>query len=121
MRRDITMSQSRHCKHSARRNRRLIAGLLAVFTALDFTALALAAPKSIADCEAIQAPDAYNQCLASFGPTRGQRVKTYPGEASSGIRAGSGDRAVRRAPHLGERLSYGRHGRVRMEFTPRGR
>ncbi len=29
---------------------------------------ALAEPKTINDCEAIQAADAYNQCLALFGP-----------------------------------------------------
>ncbi|SFK39446.1 hypothetical protein SAMN05444581_107100 [Methylocapsa palsarum] len=27
-----------------------------------------AAPRTIDDCESIQAPDAYNQCLAAFGP-----------------------------------------------------
>jgi len=31
--------------------------------------VAHAAPRSIADCESISAPDAYNNCLASFGPT----------------------------------------------------
>jgi hypothetical protein len=31
-------------------------------------AAAGAAPRTIDDCETIQAPDAYNQCLALFGP-----------------------------------------------------
>jgi hypothetical protein len=31
-------------------------------------AVSKAAPRSINDCEAIQAADAYNQCLALFGP-----------------------------------------------------
>jgi hypothetical protein len=33
-----------------------------------FAAPVAAAPRTIADCEKIQATDAYNQCLASFGP-----------------------------------------------------
>lgn len=37
-------------------------------------ALAVAAPKSIDDCEAIQSALAYNQCLASFGPRVGERT-----------------------------------------------
>ncbi len=31
-------------------------------------ALATAAPRTIADCERIEAADAYNRCLAAFGP-----------------------------------------------------
>lgn len=80
---------------------------------------ALAAPRSIADCEKIQEADAYNRCLASFGPTRGQHGATYPGVASEGGHSGSGRSAYRLAPHDGgARLSYGRGGRMRMEFTP---
>lgn len=75
-----------------------------------------AAPRSIADCEKIQEADAYNRCLASFGPVRGQRGKTYPGVASEGGR-GKGAGAYRPAPG-GAQLSQGRGGRVRMEFTP---
>ncbi len=37
-------------------------------------ALAVAAPKSVDDCEAIQSALAYNQCLASFGPRVGERT-----------------------------------------------
>ncbi len=33
-----------------------------------FAAPLLAAPRTINDCEKIQGADAYNQCLASFGP-----------------------------------------------------
>lgn len=44
--------------------------LTAVFTAALIAASAHsnAAPRSINDCEKIQAADAYNQCLALFGP-----------------------------------------------------
>lgn len=41
----------------------LVIGALGLLTGFP-----LAAPRSIADCEKIQATDAYNQCLASFGP-----------------------------------------------------
>jgi hypothetical protein len=34
---------------------------------------ALAAPRSVADCESITQALAYNNCLASFGPKMGQR------------------------------------------------
>jgi len=40
--------------------------------------------RSIDDCEAIKDADAYNRCLASLGPTRGERGATYPGVASEG-------------------------------------
>lgn len=80
-----------------------------------------AAPRTIADCEAIKEADAYNRCLASFGPVRGQRAKTYPGLASDGGRGKSGG-AYRAAPRFGgANVSHGRGGRVRMEFTPGAR
>ncbi len=42
-----------------------------IFMALCFSLVATAlraAPATIKDCEKIQAADAYNRCLASFGP-----------------------------------------------------
>lgn len=90
---------------------------LALFAALLLLAgPAAAKPRSIADCEAIAAADAYNQCLASFGPMRGQRGATYPGAASEGGRGGG--KSAPKARGHGSALSYGRGGRVRMEFTP---
>lgn len=91
----------------------MVAGLLSV--------PALAAPRSIDDCEAIKDADAYNRCLAAFGPTRGERGATYPGVASEGARSGkvSGRGAYRPRPRFGgAQLSSGRGGRMRMEFTP---
>jgi len=82
---------------------------------------ALAAPRNIDDCEAIKDADAYNRCLASFGPTRGERGASYPGVASEGARSGkaSGRSAYRPRPRFGgAQLSSGRGGRMRMEFTP---
>jgi hypothetical protein len=45
--------------------------MLLLFTALGAALIAVplyAAPRSIKDCEKIQAADAYNRCLALFGP-----------------------------------------------------
>ena len=50
---------------------------ISALVALSFTP-AIAAPRGIADCEAISQPDAYNNCLASFGPTRGGGGKLGP-------------------------------------------
>jgi hypothetical protein len=61
--------------------------LTVVFVAALVAAPALsnAAPRSIDDCEKIQAADAYNQCLAVFGPlARGH------GAAGDGMAIGTG-------------------------------
>jgi len=85
----------------------------------------IAAPRVIDDCEAIKEADAYNNCLASFGPMRGQRTKVYPGIATQGAQTGGkpATRMISRAPRapLGGALTRGPRGRVRMEFTPDGR
>ncbi len=82
---------------------------------------ALAAPRSIDDCEAIKEADGYNRCLASFGPMRGQHGATYPGVAAEGGHSGkAAGHSAARAPSLSgaARLSASRGGLVRMEFTP---
>ena len=78
---------------------------------------AVAAPRSIADCEAIQASLAYNACLASFGPTRANHGG---GRAYAPARGAEGGAPARRrqAGPPGARVESGRGGRVRMEFTP---
>ena len=96
-----------------------------IAVALLIAAPAAAEPRSIDDCEKIKEPEAYNLCLASFGPTRGQHGASYPGQASEGEKGSRGPaprRAVggaRQSPVAGVRLGHG--GRVRMEFTPGGR
>jgi len=93
-----------------------------------------AEPRSIDDCEKIKEPEAYNLCLASFGPTRGQHNKTYPGVASEGDKAvdktetaapttitesGRSGRHARGGRSHGRRHGWGgqgRRGRMRMEF-----
>lgn len=105
-------------RRDAPRNDGLVIALMASLLSVP----AFAAPRSIAECEKIQEADAYNRCLASFGPTRGQHGATYPGRASDGGHDGhaaSGGSAYRHAPrHGGAQASYGRGGRMRMEFTP---
>lgn len=99
------------------------------FAALLFAGPALAAPRAIDDCEAIKDPSAYNLCLASFGPVRGQHGASYPGVAAEGERGGGGaaakvhgsSSAARHASAglgRGAAVSHGHAGRVRMEFTP---
>ncbi len=54
--------------------------LAAALLAAGLWALPATAQSSIDDCEKISAWDAYNRCLASFGPKRGQptRVTAVP-------------------------------------------
>lgn len=72
-----------------------------------------AAPRGINDCEKIQAADAYNQCLASFGPVaRGHRSAGVGAEVDSQDAAsnvGSSNDAVATASN--EEIGRGRHGR----------
>ncbi len=90
---------------------------------------AFAAPQSIGDCEKIADPDAYNRCLAAFGPAmRPQRFTGVPsGVASTGDAKqpeaaqesrGRGHRAKRHGRTYGKASS--RHGRVRMEIPVGG-
>jgi hypothetical protein len=76
-----------------------IAGL---FGLLMLATLPVSAQSSIEDCEKIQQADAYNKCLAQFGPMRGQRAARPAGKRY-------GSHASRR----------GGHGRVRASFKVR--
>ena len=105
-----------------------------IAVALLLAAPAAAEPRSIDDCEKIKEPEAYNLCLASFGPTRSQHNKTYPGVASEGDKAidksetatpantaepGKGGRQARSGRSHGRHhgwSGHGRRGRMRMEF-----
>jgi hypothetical protein len=127
---------SRHCERSEEIQSHITApGLLrrapndglTLLIVLLLASPALAAPRSIDDCESIKDPNAYNLCLASFGPMRGQHGASYPGVASEGGKRGGGNPGLGRraapryaAPPLphGARVSHGGNGRIRMEFTP---
>ncbi|MBM3574990.1 MAG: hypothetical protein ACKOB7_05655 [Methylocystis sp.] len=83
------------------------------------------APRSIDDCEKIKEAEAYNLCLASFGPVRGQHNKTYPGLANDGAASAGGRQALPPTSRLGV---SGRHsvnrshlGRMRLELKPKHR
>jgi hypothetical protein len=88
---------------------------LAFAASIAATGAATAGPRSIDDCEKIEAADAYNHCLASFGPV-----------ASGHARAFAPLSAATAEPHAGRRsrgLSVERRraaGRLRMVITPGG-
>ena len=99
--------------------RSLIAGAMLLLTTAAF-----AAPSAIGDCEKIADPDAYNRCLAAFGPAAkagARAVQEEPANAdvpkvSRGTRGGS--RYAKRGGRGGK--SLGRGGRVRMEISVGG-
>ena len=75
-----------------------------------------AAPSRIEDCEQVKGADAYNFCLASFGPKRGVHhgggvLKTYARHPGRKIAAG---------PALGKRDASGRIS-VLFDIGKRGR
>lgn len=93
----------------------LTAALVAASASADAT------PRTINDCEAIEAADAYNQCLALFGPVaRGhsasaggdmQGVELAAGKAEAPIAAKEGRRAHRVVSrHNASRHHFARHG-----------
>jgi hypothetical protein len=87
------------------------------FVALLFASAAVAAPRNIADCEAIKEPDAYNHCLGSFGPVRGGG-KHY----GAAVDSRHGARRHGRNHSSEGSAQRSRSGRMRMEFMPgRGR
>ena len=88
------------------------------------------AQAKIDDCEKIQAADAYNQCLAKFGPT--SKVHSVEPEKPGDVKASSADAAASAGPpkgsarHAGRRRGGGGHayrssGRRHMSFTVRRR
>ncbi len=86
------------------------ATLFAAALTIALAAPAGAAPSSINDCEKIEAADAYNQCLALFGPvahTHGVSAKDFGGDG-----AGGGAEVVQTAnPEDSVPQDTGRHGR----------
>jgi hypothetical protein len=92
---------------------------------------AFAAPRSIGDCESIKQADAYNNCLASFGPVAhvGGPATPPPADESAANTQGNSRRAWTRsrrgARHAhgstsrrdGMRVTRGKNGRVRTEIN----
>ncbi|QGM47422.1 hypothetical protein [Methylocystis heyeri] len=97
--------------------------LFAIAMLAGATAVAFAAPRSIADCEKIEAALAYNECLASFGPAAGHsgggaaHYSAAPGKApprTAGARRPANGVGFARAT-----VKTAADGRVRMEFFPK--
>lgn len=104
-------------------------GLTRLALALSFIGLTTVASRAagIADCEKISAADAYNRCLASFGPKRGQHAPS-----GGSVAAPAPERSLK-AVHSRKAIVTGRSaqgeifvrrnaaGRVSMQFTVRQR
>lgn len=75
-----------------------------------------AAARSIKDCDKIQAADAYNLCLASFGPVAHERnLKPVP----AGIGLGRAKLHGHRHRHTAHHSRHHGHKRMHMTVTPR--
>ncbi len=85
-----------------------------------------AAPRSIGDCEKIQAADAYNQCLALFGPVArghsaaGDGVYADRQDAEAATGAGRAEVVTVSDSHHGRRHAS-RHGWTRHSWAKHGR
>ncbi len=89
--------------------------------ALLLTTAALAAPRSIADCESIKSDLAYNQCLASFGPAAGGRPARAQSDSATATEADDAraEQTARRASRSFQRsraVQRLRGGRRSMSF-----
>ena len=85
------------------------------------------AQATIDDCEKIQAADAYNQCLAKFGPT--SKVKSVEPEKPTDFKANGAEAAATAGPskghgggrhagrRRGSRVSHGGSGRRRIAIS----
>lgn len=102
-------------------------GRISVALALTFTIFAAlpaaADPRTIADCKKIQEADAYNQCLASFGPAAHKRgVSADPeGGGNGGGGASTAAHSARRGhgAHAAHASPRGSHGRGRHYHASR--
>ena len=99
-----------------------VMALALAFGFLSFAAARADEPRTIGDCEKISAADAYNQCLAKFGPE--SKVKSLEPERPGDVKANGAEAAATAKPiaHRGSRHGGGRHrasggGRKRAHFT----
>lgn len=76
-----------------------------------------AAPNSINDCEKIEAADAYNQCLAQFGPvarTHGASAKDFGGDGAAAggvVAAANPEASVPKEKRAAQGRQWRGHGR----------
>ncbi|RFB81357.1 hypothetical protein [Methylovirgula sp. 4M-Z18] len=89
--------------------------ILIALSLIALSAAAVASPRSISDCEQIQGSDAYNRCLASFGPKpHQQRYSAMPQAYEYEDNHPGGAHAMRVHSQIVSRREP--HGRMRMEF-----
>ncbi len=81
-----------------------------------FAAPLAAAPRTINDCEKIQGADAYNQCLASFGPVAHMHGMSSGPDAGGDEGGDSGDAPAPVAHHRHWASGHRNNGRVYMEL-----
>ncbi len=94
-----------------KRVHRITSRVLAVLAFGSVAATMAHAQATIDDCEKIQAADAYNQCLAKFGPT--SKVKSVEPEKPTDFKADGAEAAATAGPLKGH--GKGRHaGRRRV-------
>lgn len=80
-------------------------------------ARAHAALAGVESCEKLKDADAYNNCLASFGPVAGEKKLTHPPLAEHLTRRAPRHAAREQAPPPPEaHVSRKANGRVRLEF-----
>ena len=91
--------------------------ILALGFSLAATTLAHA-QATIDDCEKIQAADAYNQCLAKFGPT--SKVKSVEPEKATDFKANGEEAAASAGPIKGHGGRHAGHRRGGSRTAHRG-
>jgi hypothetical protein len=99
-----------------------LVALALAFSGFAFGVARADEPRTINDCEKISAADAYNQCLAKFGPE--SKVKSLEPERPGDVKANGAEAAASAKPlaHKGAARRGGRHhaaagGRKRAHFT----
>jgi len=100
-----------------------LAAMALVFAALPSGVARADEPRTINDCEKISAADAYNQCLAKFGPE--SKVKSLEPERPGDMKASGAEAAAGAKPLAHKATAHrggGRHrasggGRKRVQIT----
>ncbi len=92
---------------------------LGLIAAVFAATAALAAPRTIDDCEKIQAADAYNQCLASFGPAAHEHAHSADPEGAGGSSGRMNAAADPEASHpRGSHYHHQRHATLQRHGDP---
>jgi len=93
-----------------------LAGALAMFLAAPVAA------QSIEACEKIKDADAYNRCLAGFGPAANSQPLSHQVPSEGGMKSANQERRATGGPKAaapvpaGPRITRSAQGRMRMEW-----